>query len=77
MSSMLTKLLALAGQVALQQLVYMEVGVLGELKRRSAMQEDRLSKKNKVRQTHVLAFTGQPGSCVTMFCGEKKSTEKQ
>ena len=47
-SGLLTKLLALAGQVALQQLVYMEVGVLGELKRRSAMQEDRQSKKSKV-----------------------------
>ena len=69
---MLTKLLALAGQVALQQLVYMEVGVLGELKRRSAMQEDRQSKKSKVRQTHVLAFTSLPGSCVTMFHGERK-----
>nr|KAG5706434.1 hypothetical protein BaRGS_032827 [Batillaria attramentaria] len=34
LSGMLTKLLSLAGQVALQQLVYMEVGVLGELKRR-------------------------------------------
>lgn len=50
MSGMLTKLLALAGQVALQQLVYMEVGVLGELKRRNAMQEDKQSKKSKVRQ---------------------------
>ena len=47
-SGMLTKLLALAGQVALQQLVHMEVGVLGELKRRNALQEEARSKKDKV-----------------------------
>ncbi|KAL8621609.1 hypothetical protein ACOMHN_036842 [Nucella lapillus] len=46
-SGMLTKLLALSGQVALQQLVHMEVGLLGELKRRNALQEDRQSKKSK------------------------------
>ncbi|KAK7496786.1 hypothetical protein BaRGS_00011995 [Batillaria attramentaria] len=47
LSGMLTKLLSLAGQVALQQLVYMEVGVLGELKRRNSLQEDKQSKKGK------------------------------
>ena len=49
MSGILTKLLALAGQVALQQLVHMEVGVVGELKRRNALLEDKRSKKSKVR----------------------------
>lgn len=47
-SCLLTRLLSLAGQVALQQLVHMEVTVLGELKRRNTMQEDKQRKKTKV-----------------------------
>ncbi|XP_076451927.1 condensin complex subunit 1-like isoform X3 [Babylonia areolata] len=54
-SGMLTKLLALSGQVALQQLVHMEVGVLGELKRRNALQEDHQSKKNKASKRQSTA----------------------
>ncbi|PVD36929.1 hypothetical protein C0Q70_03922 [Pomacea canaliculata] len=46
-STMLTRLLSFAGQVAIQQLVHLEVNVLGELKRRNILQEDKNCKKKK------------------------------
>lgn len=53
---MLTRLLSFAGQVAIQQLVHLEVNVLGELKRRNILQEDKNCKKKKVTTVCKVSF---------------------
>ncbi|XP_071110071.1 condensin complex subunit 1-like [Haliotis cracherodii] len=44
-SGLLTRLLSLAGHMALKQLVHLDVSVFGEVKRRLAVQEERNNKK--------------------------------
>ena len=48
-AAILTRLLSLAGHVALRQLVHLDMDVFGEIKRRQAVQEERDEKAKKTQ----------------------------